>query len=100
MTKINDIEVLELASLKDTMRRLNWELWKKAIEKNLVTLKKAKIWELVDVPISINIIGYKWVFKAKKNIAENIVYYKTCLVTQGFSQVPGIDYFNTYISIV
>lgn len=59
MTKINDIEVLELASLKDTMRRLNWELWKKAIEKNLVTLKKAKIWELVDVPISINIIGYK-----------------------------------------
>lgn len=89
---MNNIEVLEPASLKDAMRRLDWELWKKVIEKKLVTLKKAKIWKLVNVPISINIVGYKWVFKVKKNIVGNVVCYKTCLVAQGFSQVPDIDY--------
>jgi len=37
----------------------------------------------------------KWVFKAKKNIAGNIVYYK---VTQKFSQVSGVDTFDTFAS--
>jgi len=69
------------------------------MKKKLVILKEAKMWKLVDVPISINIVSYKWVFKAKKNIAGNVVYYKTCLVVQEFSQVSGIDYFDTYVSI-
>ena len=34
-----------------------------------------------------------------KNIAGNVVYYKAYLVVQEFSQVPGIDYFDTYASI-
>jgi hypothetical protein len=29
-------------------------------------------------------------------VAGNIVFKNTCFVVQGFSQVPGVDYFDTY----
>ena len=43
-----------------------------------------------------NIIRLKWVFKAKKDAVGNVTCYKACLVTQGFSQIGGIDYDDTY----
>ena len=38
-------------------------------------------------------------FWVKKDAAENIICYKACLVAQGFSQVPGVDYFNTFAPV-
>jgi len=57
------------------------------------------MWKLVDAPIHVNIVGYKWVFKVKKDVVGNIFCYKACLVTQEFSQVLDIDYFDTYTPI-
>ena len=62
-------------------------------------LKNAGTWELVDPPSKINIVGSKWIFKAKKDAVGNVVCYKACLVTQGFSQIPGIDYFDTFAPV-
>jgi hypothetical protein len=45
---------------------------------------------------------YSWlkvVFRANKNAAENVVRYKARLVAQGFSQVPGVNYFDTYAPV-
>ena len=44
-------------------------------------------------------VGSKWVFRAKKDAAGNVVRYKARLVAQGFSQVPGVDYFDTYAPV-
>lgn len=38
-------------------------------------------------------------FRAKKDAAGNIVRHKARLVAQGFSQVPGVDYFDTYAPV-
>ena len=62
-------------------------------------LDKARTWVLVDPPTGANIIGSKWVFHTKKDATGNIVQYKACLVTQGFSQVPGINYFDMYAPV-
>ena len=62
-------------------------------------LKNARTQELVDPPSKINIVGSKWVFKAKKDATGNVVCYKAYLVTQGFSQIPGIDYFDTFVPV-
>ena len=44
-------------------------------------------------------MGSKWVFKANKDASGNIIRYKARLVTQGFSQVPGVDHFDTYAAV-
>ena len=62
-------------------------------------LKNTDTWQLVEPPENINIVGSKWVYKVKKDAAGNIVYYKAWLVAQGFSQVFGIDYFDTFVPV-
>jgi hypothetical protein len=62
-------------------------------------LKKAGTWRLEKAPPGVNIIGSKWVFKAKKDAAGNIARYKAWLVAQGFSQIGGVDYDDTYAPV-
>jgi len=62
-------------------------------------LHAAGTWVLKDAPPAANIVGSKWFFKAKKDTSGNVVRYKAWLVAQGFSQVPGIDYFDTYAPV-
>ena len=54
---------------------------------------------MVNSPPRANIIGSKWVFQAKKDAARHVVQYKAQLVAQGFSQVPGVDYFDTFAPV-
>jgi hypothetical protein len=44
----------------------------------------------------VNIIGTKWAFKDKQGEDGEIVRNKTRLVTQGFSQVEGLDFGKTF----
>ena len=53
-----------------------------------------------DAPPRANIVSSKWVFKIKKDSGKHIMQRKAKLVAQGFSQVPGIDYFDTFALIV
>ena len=62
-------------------------------------MKDARTWELVDAPEGVNIVASKWVFHAKKDATGNVVCYKARLVAQVFSQVPGVDYFDTFAPV-
>ena len=55
---------------------------------------------IVQTPGNIKPDGYKWVFVKKQNENYEIIRYKSRLVTQGFSQRPGIDYEKTYFPIM
>ena len=94
-----DAEALEPRSLAEAKRRPDWPLWERAIEEELATLKAAGTWRLEEAPPGANIIGSKWVFKAKKDAAGNITRYKAHLVAQGFSQIGGVDYDDTYAPV-
>lgn len=85
-------EALEPTSLAEARRRPDWPQWEAGIREELATLHAAGTWELVDAPRGANIVGSKWVFRAKKDAAGNVVRYKARLVAQGFSQVEGVDY--------
>jgi len=63
-------------------------------------LKTADTWELTDASEGANMVGLKWVFQAKKDTAGNVIHYKAHLVAQGFSQVPGVNYFDTFVPVV
>ncbi len=41
-------------------------------------------------------VGYKWVFVRKRNENNEVVRYKARLISQGFTQKPGVDFNETY----
>jgi hypothetical protein len=65
----------------------------------LATLKANSTWRFENAPPGANVIGSKWVFKAKKDATGRVVRYKARLVAQGFSQIGGIDYDDTYAPV-
>src|SRR5260370_25048111 len=99
MAETTDAEALEPCSLTEAKRRPDLLLWEKANQEELATLKTAGTWKLEEAPPEANIIGSKWVFKAKKDAVGNIARYKARLVAQGFSQIDGVDYDDTYAPV-
>ena len=53
----------------------------------------------MDALRGVNVVGSKWVFRAKKNAAGDVERYKARLVAQGFSQVLGVDYFDMFAPV-
>ena len=69
------------------------------MEEKYETLRKMGTWKLIKPPPSVNIVGSKWTYKAKKDASGTIIHKKARLVAQGFLQVPEIDYFDTFAPV-
>jgi hypothetical protein len=82
------------------MRLPDWPEWEKAVNAELTTLKQMGTWELADVPENRKPIMNKWVFVKKYNKEGNLQKYKARLVARGFSQIPGMDYDQTFAPVV
>ena len=54
------------------------------------------VWELVLRPNGVNVIGTKWIFKNKSDEHGTVVRNKSRLVAQGYTQVEGIDFDETF----
>jgi hypothetical protein len=80
MAETTDAEALEPCMLAEAKRRPDWLLWEKAIEEELATLKANNTWHIENALPRANVIGSKWVFKAKKDASGHIVQYKARLV--------------------
>ncbi|RJG14692.1 hypothetical protein D4A39_16845, partial [Alcanivorax profundi] len=57
------------------------------------------VWYLVPRPKGKHIIGTKWIFKNKSDELGNIVRNKARLVVQGYTQIEGIDYDETFAPV-
>ena len=99
LAETTDAEVLEPRMLTEAKRRPDWHHWEKAILEELATLEAAGTWVLEEPPPGVNIIGFKWVFKAKKDAMGIIARFKARLVAQGFSQIGGVDYDDMYAPV-
>ena len=55
-----------------------------------------QVWELVERLKDHNVIGTKWVFWNKQDQDEIVVRNKARLVVQGYTQVEGLDFGETY----
>ena len=70
------------------------EQWLKAINKEIKSLESKGCWRITTPPANSNIIRGKFVFRVK--VKRDEVTFKARLVAQGFSQVEGKDYNETY----
>jgi hypothetical protein len=73
------------------MRSDNVDQWTDACQYEIDALAKNKTWELVDLPPGHKAVKSKWVFKLKSDGC-----YRARLVAKGFTQIPGIDYDETF----
>nr|ABA98333.1 retrotransposon protein, putative, Ty1-copia subclass [Oryza sativa Japonica Group] len=84
---------------KDVSHALTDESWINAMHEELENFERNKVWTLVEPPSGQNIIGTKWVFKNKQNEDGLIMRNKARLVAQGFTQVEGLDFDETFAPI-
>ena len=86
----------EPASYKEAMKSENAEHWKKACQAEYETLLGYRTWDLVPRPPKTNIVGSRWTFRVKRDNLGNLDKFKARVVAQGFSQIPGVDFTETY----
>ena len=72
------------------------DCWVKAMNSELSALNHNKTWIFVDTPPNIKPIGSKWVYKIKHKSDGTIERYKARLVAKGYTQVEGVDFFDTF----
>ena len=56
-----------------------------------------QVWNLVELPKGIKLIGCKWISKKKRGADEKVETFKARLVAKGFTQKEGIDYKKTFL---
>jgi hypothetical protein len=69
------------------------------MHEELENIERNQVWTLVETPHDVNIIGTKWVFKNKQGKDGQVVRNKARLVAQGFSQVEGLNFRETFAPV-
>jgi hypothetical protein len=69
------------------------------MHEELENFKRNLVWTLVVPPRDVNVIGTKYVFKNKQGKDGEVVRNKTRLVAQGYSQVEGLDFGETFAPV-
>jgi hypothetical protein len=88
-----------LFELRDVGHALSDSIWVNAMHELLENFERNQVWTLVDPPRDVNGIGTKWVFKNKQGQDGEVVRNKAHLVTQGYNQVQGLDFGETFAPV-
>ncbi|CAL9248294.1 unnamed protein product, partial [Arabidopsis halleri] len=73
--------------------------WFKACHEELNQFCHHEVWDLVPKPANVNIVGTKWIFKNKTDEEGNVTRNRARLVAQGYSQVEGINFDETFAQV-
>ena len=65
----------------------------------LLQFQRNVVCTLVPRPEGEHIIGTRWIFHSKTDEEGNVICNKACLVAQGYSQMEGVDYDETFAPV-
>jgi hypothetical protein len=92
-TSVSDGDNLDYFSL---IKGDDAERWVNARDAEIYSLESKNCWNVVDLPPNTPTVGSKYVCRIKLNPDGSIGKYKVRLVAQGFTQVEGINFYDTY----
>ena len=72
------------------------ESWVEAMHDELLQFQRNDVWTLVPRSKGKLIIGTKWIFRNKTDEEDNVIRNTARLVAQGYSQMEGVDYDETF----
>jgi hypothetical protein len=87
-------------TLPEAKKLTDWPLWEQAIIEELNSIRENGTEILVPKPAGKNVVKSKFVFDIKKDDVGNIIKYKVRNVARGFSQIEGVDYFDTSSPVI
>ena len=98
---VNSVESSdEPQSVKDAISSYEKEMWEEAMQAEIESLHRNKVWNLIAPPKDRKIINCKWVFKRKRGENGTVERYKARLVACGYTQRQGLDYEETFSPVV
>jgi hypothetical protein len=95
-TAENAINYAEPQTFKQAMALPDREKWKLAIDSEVASLKKLKVFIPCKLPPGKKPIPCRWVFKVKHDDQNRIIKHKARVVVKGFHQRAGVDYDLTF----
>ena len=75
------------------------ENWVESMHEELNQFVRNGVWELAPRLENVHVIGTKWIFKNKTNEDGEIIWNKSRLVTQGYTQVEGVDFDESFAPV-
>ena len=75
------------------------ESWVEAMHNELLQFQRNDVWTLVPRPEGEHIIGTKWIFRNKTDEEGNVIRNKAQRIAQGYSQMEGVDYDETFADV-
>nr|GEV33854.1 retrovirus-related Pol polyprotein from transposon TNT 1-94 [Tanacetum cinerariifolium] len=90
------MSIIEPKNIKEAMLDANWI---ESMQDDLNQFKCLDVWELVECPISRNIIAVKWIWKNKTDVENTVIRNKSRLVSKGYRKEEGIDFEESFAPI-
>ncbi|CAH9078510.1 unnamed protein product [Cuscuta europaea] len=63
-------------------------------------LHSSGTWEVVSHPPSKSVVGFRWIYTVKVGPHGQVDRFKAHLVAKGYTQIYGLDYTDTFSSVV
>jgi hypothetical protein len=73
--------------------------WCEAMKQEISTLEQNQTWSLVSLPSEKKPVDSRWIYKLKYKSDGSIERYKARLVAQGYTQIEGLDYTETFAPV-
>jgi len=74
--------------------------WDAACEDEICNFQQMGVYDIVLQPKGHKVVGSKWVLCIKRGPDGQVQKYKARIITQGFTQVEGLDYDQTFTPVV